>query len=321
MTCSLCETELPDEATFCPRCGSPAYQSVATPVSPVPASPALQPQDVFQSVAQTTFSYLPAGAPPWPTTMPQELLSRPSSQAPVTENRAEAKPKRSLRGTLLVALLLVLVPVLGAVITLGTLYAKGQLGASAPPQPAVRLATSPTPVTVATATSAAQTNQLPIPTGFQKTSNPDVNVSFSYPADWIADAAQKSSTSAYLGVHPKQQLGITFIVARLSESTSSSIQSADEVNQANVSNISSFNVHDIQTVPAPGDQPMVSGVKWSENDATFVDANGNKTHFATLSVQHNKIYYNIVVFTPDLHYSEAMQKYINPILRSLQFLS
>ena len=43
-------------------------------------------------------------------------------------------------------------------------------------------------------------------------------------------------------------------------------------------------------------------------------------HFATISVQHNKLYYTILLLIPDVYYDEAMQKYIQPMLDSLQFV-
>lgn len=309
-------------ATFCPQCGTPVYQSVATPVAHLqtPANLQLPPASQGTNVAQPMFSYLPAGAPPWPSTIPQERpSSRPSPQVTTTETKAKVERyKPSIRGAMLIAFLVVLTPVLGALFTLGTLYAQGQLGTTNPVgQPAP---TSRTPATIVTATPSAQTDQLPTPTAFRQTSNVDVNVSFKYPTDWMADAPQKSTDVTSLSVHPSQQLGIIFIVRRFSQSTSSSIQSPDQINQDLVSRLGT-NVKDIQAVPAPADQPLVGGVKWVEQDGILVDSNGSKLHFATLSVQHNKRYYNIIASMPDLYYNEALHKYINPILGSLRFLS
>jgi hypothetical protein len=222
-----------------------------------------------------------------------------------------------MRRAVLIAFLLVLTPVVGALFTLGTLYAKGQWGnTNTVAQPAVQI---PAATAVVTPTPSVDTNQLPTPTAFKQTINADVNVSFKYPADWLPDAPKKSTETTSLSVHSSQQLNIIFIVQRLSDSTSLSIPSADAINQQVFSNISS-NYQNTQSVPAPTDQPLVGGVNWLERDATFMDS-GNKIHLATLSVQHNKNYYNIVVFMPDLYYNEALHKYIDPILSSLRFLS
>jgi hypothetical protein len=43
--------------------------------------------------------------------------------------------------------------------------------------------------------------------------------------------------------------------------------------------------------------------------------------FITISVQHKKLYYTIVLLIPNIYYDEAMQKYIQPMFDSLQFLA
>jgi len=311
MNCSRCQAEIQDTATFCPQCGAPVYQSVATPV------PDQQAAAYLPASQSTMFSYLPTGTPPWPNTIPHELpSSRPSPQLITSDKGAQGeRNKPSMRGSVLIAFLLVLTPILGALFTLGTLYAKGEWGSTN----TVPQAVLQRPAPILTPTPSVQTDQLPTPTAFKETSSPDVNVSFKYPTDWQAQSPQKSTDSTSLAVQSQQQPTIIFIVQRLSDSTSLSIQSADAINQQVFSNISS-NYQDTQAVPAPTDQPLVGGVKWPEQDATFTDS-GNKIHFATLSVQHNKSYYNIVVFIPALYYDEAMRKYINPMLNSLRFLS
>ncbi|MBV8694386.1 MAG: zinc ribbon domain-containing protein [Chloroflexi bacterium] len=314
MNCSRCQAEIQDTATFCPQCGTPVYQSVTTPVPSMQTEAHLQLPPASQ---RAMFSYLPTGTPPWPSTISQELPSnRPSPQLTMTDMRAQAERKKpSMRGAVLIAFLLVLTPILGALFTLGALYAKGEWGSTnIVPQPALQA-----PAPILAPTPSVQTDQLPTPTTFKETSNADVNVSFKYPTDWQAQAPQKSTDSTSLAVQSAQQPTIIFIVQRLSDSTSLSIRSADAINQQVFSNVSST-YQDTQAVPAPTNQPLVGGVNWPEQDATFTDS-GNKIHFATLSVQHNKSYYNIVVFIPALYYDEAMRKYINPILSSLRFLS
>jgi len=55
MFCPRCNTELSDSASICSQCGSPVS------AGPTTSSPSERPQ-------ASTFSYLPAGAPQWPTT-------------------------------------------------------------------------------------------------------------------------------------------------------------------------------------------------------------------------------------------------------------
>lgn len=303
MNCSRCDAELSDSATFCPRCGAPSRQG--------------QP---------ATFSYLPAGTPPWPATVPLNFTSSDSAltaQAADTSGSGHrAKPRRSMRSLLSIVATLILVPLLGAGATLGILYTKGTFSphptASAAPANVSRSSSS----AASTPTAQAQTNQLPTPTSFKQTSDRDLNVSLKYPSDWVADPLQKSTTDTELGIHSPQQFGITFGLARLSDSISSSINSPDEVNQNNISQLSSAqDVHNLEVVSSANSQPTIGGTKWAQADVQFVDSNGNTIHMMTISVQHNKVYYNIIIFAPDVYLAEAMQKYIQPMLDSLQFLS
>lgn len=227
-----------------------------------------------------------------------------------------------MRSLLSIVATLILVPLLGAGATLGILYTKGTFSphptASAAPVNVSQSSSSAAP----TPTAQAQANQLPAPTSFKQTSDRDLNVSLKYPSDWVADPLQKSTADTELGIHSPQQFDITFALARLSDSTSSSINSPDELNQANFSNLSSSqNVHNLQMMSSANSQPTIGGAKWAQADAQFLDDNGNTIHITTLAVQHNKVYYNIVIFAPDIYLAEAMQKYIQPMLDSLQFLS
>jgi len=58
-----------------------------------------------------------------------------------------------------------------------------------------------------------------------------------------------------------------------------------------------------------------------ELDATFTNSSSVKIDLATISVEHNKAYYNIAILSPDLYYSEAMQKYIQHMFTTFKFLS
>jgi hypothetical protein len=107
MTCSHCQAELPDSAATCPQCGTATQQG--------------QP---------TTFSYLPAGTPPWPTTVPARLphtLESPTATAGSVSSSKTEKPKRSLRSILLAVAILVLIPIIGSAFTLTNLYLSGDL--------------------------------------------------------------------------------------------------------------------------------------------------------------------------------------------------
>src|SRR5437660_10361622 len=70
MNCPRCSAELPDSALSCPRCG-------------------------FQ-VRPTSFSYVSAGSPPWPTTVPQSLSYVTGTGSQTTQT---AKPMQQTPNT------------------------------------------------------------------------------------------------------------------------------------------------------------------------------------------------------------------------------
>jgi hypothetical protein len=307
MNCSRCAAELPESATFCPRCGTTTASG---------------------SFTSSTFSYLPAGAPPWPTTVPsRSLYATGASVSSQPVGTAPAKrPGRSAGSIVATVALIVLTPLVGIGITLGILTSQGLFppgSASAQPRSNV---VSKQPTVSATATPTAQGNQLPAPTSFKTTNSKDVNVSVQYPGDWVAETPQKSTSFTSLIIHTPQQeqAGIEFFVARYTDATSAAITNPDEINQANVSGISQQQTDsNVQIVPSsPSSQPTIGGTKWSQVDATYVDSTSStKIHFVTISAQHNKIYYNIAFLMPDQYYNEAMQKYIQHMLDSFEFLS
>jgi hypothetical protein len=309
MKCSRCDAELPETATFCPDCGASTRQE-----------PPL------------TFSYLPMGAPPWPTTIPQHMAraQEAASLAGSEKKKGGDRPKRSAASILAIAAVIVLVPLLGAAATLGILYLNGGLSAGATRVPAsVSSASTPstasTPNTsvAATPTTSTRGGQLPTPTSFKKTSDTNLNISLQYPSDWVVDGPQKSSDGTTLvAIHSSQQVQITFFLIRFPSAATSSFSDAHAANQANIQGLTSqLNAQDVQTVTPTNAQPVIGGTKWVEDDATFVDGNGDKIHIVTISVKRKSIYYSIVYLVPDAYFTQAMQKYIQPMLNSLQFLS
>lgn len=300
MNCSRCQAELPISATHCPHCGLPVRQG--------------------QAVA---FSYLPAGAPPWPTTVPQKLPFLPESAdvQPAQGARTSqiTKPSRSLRSVLIAVAVIVLVPILGSAFTLGMLYMKGDFPPSAKPTPR-----SSIPARTATPQpSQAQGDVLPTPTSFRKESVSDLNLSLQYPSDWQAEAPSKSTNGITVSIHPpQQQIPVDFQAERFADTLTASIKGPDDVNQNFISGVTSqYSGTNLQIVTPSDPQPTIGGTKWSEQDATFTTSNGAKIHIITFTVLHNKAYYNILVLTNNAIHAEAMKKYIQPMLDSLQFLS
>jgi zinc-ribbon domain len=307
MTCPQCSNNLPDTATFCPKCGS-----------------------TFQPVP---FSYLPAGAPAWPTSLPSRpLYATATASSAENELRSASqpttKPRRSTSSILTMLALFILTPLVGIGATLGVLWANGQIGGG-PAHASIHVpavsqktptANTPTPA----GTSSAQGNQLPTPTAFQTATSPQLGITVKYPSDWVQEAPQTTSDSNSFSVHPQstQHLGISFYFQRFSTNFSSTITSTTNLNQSNIASFGSLQgVHNLQPITSPAPQRTIGGVAWDEQDASFTNDNGTLFHFTTLSVNHNKLYYNITFYSPDVYYNEAMQKYFQPILDSFQFQS
>lgn len=307
MNCPRCNTELPDSAIFCVKCGS--------------------------TMRPASFSYLPAGVPDWPTTVPQNLPPGAGSDArpaqfvqqeerPSVANSAVA-PKKSKLGIPVVIGLLLLSILIGGGLTFGILYANGQQLSFGPQptQPPVQLPTPGPSSTPGTSTPATQGTQLPTPTAFQTITSTDLGISLKYPSDWQKTGpAQTQSSNIEVSLRPAQQLGMEVRIRRFSTSNSASIASTASANQANLTAFSQFQgVTNLQ--PTTNSQPTIGGVQWDEQDAKFTGPNNVQYDFATMAVKHNNLYFVIFLYSPDMFYKEAGQKYFQPMFDSLKFLS
>ena len=300
MRCTRCETEFADSATICPQCGTPTYQGIAT-----------------------TFSYLPPGTPPWPSTIPQRLSQQPPQAAPV------ALPKRSSKGgarNFLIALaIIILTPLIGAGITLLSLYSQGQFPTAhashvhvTAPQAQSTSAATPT------AQSSTQQNTLPTPPSFKKTSSTDLNVSLQYPSNWQLGAVQKDTDgNNSITIQSTQYVPMVFQIYRFSLSTTAQFSSADTVDQAALANIQQNlqGTSASQAATSTNSQPTIGGIQWTQEEVVLADSSGTKYHIVVSAVMHNKVYYAIIASAPDTYYSDALQKYIQPMYNSFQFLS
>lgn len=311
MNCPRCSAELLDSATFCTQCGT--------------------------TIRQTGFSYLPAGTPPWPGTLPENTsyyaataTMSPPQIVSATPPTSKPKPKRSVGSMLLIFVLLVLSIVIGVGGTIGILAASGQLATPAvtgsrtaqlAPQSAPTAVDSPTPTTT-TNTPTTQGNQLPTPSSFQVVKVAEVGVSLKYPADWIEDPVQTDTNSSATNFHPQQNIGIVFVVQRFSNSGSAQIKSPDDLNQVSLQPlIMDPTLHNYKEVQIANAAPTIGGVQWVERDATFANAHNVVLHVVTISVKRNNLYYNLFYFAPDTAFGEAMQKYYSQILGSFLFTS
>lgn len=323
MKCSRCQTELPDTATLCPTCG----------------------QTTNQPGQVVTFSYLPAGTPPWPTAVPQRLPYVVDA-APAPDKAAQLPTKqasgRSVRGILALIAVLILTPVIGAALTFAVISANGGSSSAANAnssstqtgaQPGTQANTIPgstatvtpataQPTTAATPQGTVQPSGTPSAGGFTATKDSGINMSFRYPSNWVAQPRQITQGNAY-DIAPNDQASETaFSIVRLSESVSSTIPSADVLNTSNITSLSGLQgVHNLQKIQSNGQQSSIGGTKWIQQEAVFMDDNSQKIHFTTIAVQHNKSYYTIYYNSPDANYNDSLQKYFSPILTSIQFLS
>ena len=320
MFCPRCNTELSDSASICSQCGSPVY------AGPTTFSPSGRPQE-------STFSYLPAGTPQWPTTATLNTLYRadprnaqaayePGDSLGEFESGRPARKPGSLSLPAII-LLLILSVLVGSGITYGALAL--QRGTSGSQQPLHTIPLTPaaavTP-SAGTTPGATPTTVLPTPASFQPISNADVGVSTRYPSDWTADAPQKSSTSALISVHPAQLNGIAISFERYSQSSSATFKSTRDVNQVNFTQFQSVQgISNFQVIPSPTSQQTIGGTVWDEQDATFSNSNNVVFHLTTFAAQYKQIYYDIVYFAPDNVFSQAVQKYFQPMLASFKFLS
>jgi zinc-ribbon domain len=302
MKCSRCAAELPDTSTFCSSCGT--------------ANPSVQ-------VATSSFSYLPAGAPPWPASTPTRSPYANGSMAPVQASPSKSADKsRSSPGKIMSSILILLIPlVIGVGGTLGVLFSQGRFSsATAAPKKVVVAQVQATPA----ATTASQGTQLPTPTSFKSATAKDVNVALEYPSTWVQDALQKTTDGTSLAIHPpqEQQIIVGFSITRYMDTYSATLSSADQINQEIALGFGQQNsLTNQQTMASTGNLPSMGGAVWTKLETSYLTSGSNKIDLMTASVLHNKDYYSIYVYAPDAYYPEAMQKYIQHMFTSFKFLS
>ena len=365
MTCPRCGADLPDSASFCHKCGSSLRPMAENELQGYEKNElkGYEKNEVkgYQqgvplqqaSLRSPTFSYLPEGAPTWPTMIPQNTLYAASASSPlantggmIDRNSAatlipppslqgagenlttagrETKSKRSVRSTFMIIGVLLLSVLIGGGASLGILWANGQLLPNNAAQTAARV-TVPTPTAASgtpgvTPTPTGQSNQLPTPASFQTLKITSLGISVKSPSDWQQVGPQAtSSNDMEMALVPPQQIGIAVFIKRLSASNSASLKSPTAANQQNITEFS--NVSGVNNLrPSSTSQPTIAGIAWIEQDASFTSDQGDTYHYTTIAVQHNKLYYTISFYIPDVYHNEAVQKYIQPILNSFQFLT
>ena len=319
MLCPRCNTELSDSASVCSQCGSPVFAAAAVQTQ----APA--------------FSYLPPGAPRWPTTaspqIPYTLAGQTqrtyTSAPPGSRDKDELEPERPRRkpGALSVPFVLLL---LFASILVGGGLSYGALALqnlnNSPQQQTRVIPLTPVATTTPGAQSSTPTttgDQLPTPGSFQRAVSTELGFSMQFPSGWVQDKTQQiSNGNKNIVFHPSTQLPVTLLIAQISAANSAQATGTAEINTANIQGFGSANsLPSPQVLTNTPTTRTIGGVSWDEEDAVFAPSGGLSIHVVSLAVKHNVYYYNILYFAPTSAYDEAMAKYYTKMLDSFQFTS
>jgi len=242
-----------------------------------------------------------------------------------------ARASLSARSIFIGLAFLILVPVIGAAITYGSLYMNGQVQANTPQkpvaisqiptaQPTTSTGAGVTPTPVVTGGTTAST--LPTPSKFDPMSSSSqklLGILITYPDGWLEEPnAPQSDGSVVVDFRPQQQLGIVMFIGRLPATSGT----ANDVNTAQIQNLSTVSsVTNVQVVQPSTPQRTIGGSQWAEQDATFSDSNATTFQAVSIAVKHGTFFYNIFYWSPNQYYSEAVQKYMKPMITSFKFLS
>lgn len=322
MFCPRCNTELSDSASICSQCGLP-----------VSATSPLQPWT-------STFSYLPSGAPQWPTTASPQTpyyaagnTQRTNTNVSVASHD-ELEPDRPRRKpgslSLPTVLLLLFVSILvGGGLSYGAIALQNRANGPQQPTRLISLtpaatttpgAQSPTPGTLSP-TPGTTGDQLPTPLSFQHGVSPDLGFSIQFPTGWIQDKTQQGSNgNKDIAFHPSTQLPVTLFIAQISAANSAQVTSTTDINTSNIDGFgTNSNLPSPQVLTNTPTTRTIGGATWDEEDAVFTPTSGTAIHVVSLAVKHSVYYYNILFFAPTSAYDEAMAKYYTKMLDTFQF--
>lgn len=323
MLCPQCNTELSDSTSVCPQCGSPVF--AAAPMRPQASS----------------FSYLPAGAPQWPTTASAQtpyVLAGQTQRAPAgtplaTPDIDEPERIRRKPGSLSLPLVLLLLfgsILVGGGLSYGALALQNRNNGPQPnrvisltPPASPTAAPSSTPGTTLSPTPSTAGNQLPTPISFQNGVSTDLGITMKFPSGWIQEKTQQGSNgNKDIAFHPSTQLPVSMIVLQISAANSAQITNASDINTANIQEFGTANsLSSPQISTNTPTSRTIGGVTWAEEDAVFTTSSGTAYHVVSLTAKHKVYYYNILYFAPSTAYDEAMAKYYSKMLDSFQFTS
>lgn len=274
-----------------------------------------------------THSYLPVGAPAWPTSIPANLtlVDAPATRVvPLSPGRKHIRAARARGRVLLLGLLLLLPPLLGAGITYGLLRLGGGHAQPIPlhTRSALDVVASDTQATTpALQQPASQRTPLTTSTAYMQESDPDLNLTFQYPTGWTANAPDKNDLRTTVTLASSDQ-GIQFAVVHYSEKTTSKLSGPNDLNQEVLSALgSNQNVAQVQPTQTLTAQPQIASQVWQQKEGLVTLTSGNVVHVNSLTVRYKQSYYNIQMYTPQDIYQEALTKYLQHMLDSMRFLS
>lgn len=313
MFCPRCNTELSDAATICSQCGSP-----------VSASSPMQSRI-------STFSYLPAGAPQWPTAsapLPYKAATQTAYNPDASLHELEpGQPARKRKpGSLRLPTILLLIfasILVGGGLSYGAVAFQNRNNGSQPTRvisltPATK--TTPTPG-AQSSTPTATTNQLPTPLSFQQGVSADLGISIQYPNGWTQGKTQQSTNgNKDIAFRPTTQIPVTLFVLQISAANSAQLSSTADINTGLINSFgTNSNLPSPQMLTNAPTSRTIGGVSWDEEDAVFSPNTANSLRVASLAVKHTVYYYEILFYAPTSAYDEAMSKYYTKMLDSFKF--
>ncbi len=305
------------------------FQPSTPPDQPVVPSMSTTPH----AASSYTSPYLPAGAPPWPTTVLQRTLPTTGSAFDPAAGKIAERKSRSVRSAFIALSVIVLTLLVGVGLTYGVLYFNGQVAANTPsashPVTIAKATVQPTAGGAGASTPSTSTGSLPTPTSFSTMSSDhqkSIGVLVKYPSDWIEEPSTSTSQSGTVVAvfHPQQALGIAVYVGKFSV-TASGVTTTSALNQGLIGTIyggngSSGNTN-LQAVQSTTPHRTIAGEQWDEQDATFSDPNSELMHVSSITIRHGSFFYSFIFQTPDIYYNDVTQKYVPPMLDSFKFLS
>jgi len=224
--------------------------------------------------------------------------------------------QKSATNPLVIVAVMLLVPLVGVLATLGNLSLSGAFSSTS-----AHNNNSSVPQTQMTPTVITS---LPEPGKFITTHEgitSAMNFSVQYPENWQIDGPTETDNGTRVRFGPETG-EMLMGMWRFNSQISAQAPTADSINQQVLLSFAQ-GISGFQQVEPVNARPEIAGMQWAEQDATYPDPENsqNITHLMSISVKYQDIYYNIQMLAPHNLYQEASTKYIQPILATFQFMS